>query len=368
MMPVYAYGHDYGNAETGGVLFDRTMMQHALTLPSATALGSLYELAGMRSALGESFTDRPAAALQKGEYVLESNGDEWFVGELALKQTRHATTARGDISRYASIRSLHLLLVVSAALIPPSVKEYHLDVVTGLPVETFSNADLRRKVRQALEGEHRFSLNGVQRLAVVRVRNIIMEGAGALIAYGVDGEITQGCIDVGGRTTDLFVAEGQLPILPRCTGRDLGIEAAADQLSARFQARYHRPLKLSELRDILRAHAQRRAYPVISANGAQVNTYELRQWTEQALANLGNEIASFIGSAWNASESGAVGSDIGRVLLVGGGAYYVVEPLRARISHLVVSPHPELANALGYAALANELSQRERVRIAGSVA
>lgn len=86
--------------------------------------------------------------------------------------------------------------------------------------------------------------------------------------------------------------------------------------------------------------------------------------TEHALANLGNEIASFVGAAWNASESGVVGSDIGRVLLVGGGAYYVVEPLRARIPPLVVPPRPELANALGYAALANELSQRERVRAA----
>ncbi len=86
--------------------------------------------------------------------------------------------------------------------------------------------------------------------------------------------------------------------------------------------------------------------------------------TEHALANLGNEIASFVGAAWNASESGVVGSDIGRVLLVGGGAYYVVEPLRARILHLVVPPRPELANVLGYAALANELSKRERVRAA----
>lgn len=35
-----------------------------------------------------------------------------------------------------------------------------------------------------------------------------------------------------------------------------------------------------------------------------------------------------------------------------------------RIPHLVVPPRPELANVLGYAALANELSQRERVRAA----
>ena len=45
-------------------------------------------------------------------------------------------------------------------------------------------------------GEHRFTFNGVQRLAVVRVSKTIMEGAGAMIAYGANGELTQGCIDV----------------------------------------------------------------------------------------------------------------------------------------------------------------------------
>ena len=55
------------------------------------------------------------------------------------------------------------------------------------------------------------------RRAVVLVLKTIMEGAGAIIAYGANGDITQGCIDVGGRTTDLFVAEGQVPILHQCS-------------------------------------------------------------------------------------------------------------------------------------------------------
>lgn len=358
MLPIYAYGHDFGNAETGGVLFDGNHGQRAITLPSATALGSLRDLAELRSALGESDTHSLTDALQQGEYVLEFNGSELFVGNLALKQARHATTARGDISRYKSPRSLHLLLVASAAMIPQP--EYQLHVTTGLPVETYSNAEMRKQVKHALEGEHRFTLNGVRRLAVVRVLKTVMEGAGAVIAHGANSTITQGCIDVGGRTTDLFVAEGQMPILHQCKGKDLGVEAAADLLSARFQHRYHRPLKPSEIRELLHAHAHKRTYPTISASGVQVGEYELSSWIEGALANIGNDIASFVGSVWNASESGAVGSDIGLVLLVGGGAYYFAEPLRARIPHLVVPHRPELANAIGYAALANEVSRRIR--------
>ncbi len=358
MLPVYAYGHDFGNAETGGVLFDCNNGQRAITLPSATALGSLHDLAEMRSALSESYAGVPTSALKKGEYVLEINGSELFLGNLALKQARHATAARGDISRYKSPRSLHLLLAASGSMIQQA--EYQLNVVTGLPVETYGNAEMRKQVKVALEGEHRFTLNGMRRLAVVRVLKTIMEGAGAIIAYGANGDITQGCIDVGGRTTDLFVAEGQMPILHQCKGKDLGVEAVADLLSARFQHHYHRPLKPSETRELLHAHTGRRTYPTISANGVQIDEHELYRWIEDAITSVGNDIASFVGSVWNASESGAVGSDIGMVLLVGGGAYYFAEPLRARIPHLVVPHRPELANAIGYAALANELFQRVR--------
>src|SRR5437899_11536473 len=87
MLPVYAYGHDFGNAETCGVLFDRGI-QRALTVPSATSLGRLYDLVQMRSALSESYASNSPEALKRGEYVLEYNGNELFVGNLALKQSR----------------------------------------------------------------------------------------------------------------------------------------------------------------------------------------------------------------------------------------------------------------------------------------
>ncbi len=360
MHPIYAYGHDFGNAETGGVLFDRGI-QRAITIPSATALGSLHDLIQMRSALSESYAGNYPETLKRGEYVLEYNGNELFVGNLALKQSRTATTALGDISRYYSPRSLHLLLAASASII--SHPEYQIDVVTGLPVETFANAEIRKKVKAALEGEHRFVLNGVHRLALVRVIKVIMEGAGAVIAYGSAEDITQGCIDIGGRTTDLFAAEGQSPILHLCNlckGKDVGVEAVADLLSNRFQTRYQRPLKPSETREILHAHINKRTYRSVSVNGRTIPEGEIRQSVENALASIGSDIASFVSTTWNASESGSVGSDIGMVVLVGGGAYYFADIMRARIPHLVIPQQPELANAIGYAALAEQLQQRVR--------
>ena len=360
MLPSYPYGHDFGNSETGGVLFDRGM-QRSITLPSATALGSSHDLLQKRSAMSDSYTGA-ADALKQGEYILEHEGNELFLGDLALKQSKSATTARGDISRYWSSRSLHLLLTASGTIIREP--EYHLCVVTGLPVETFGTADIRRKVRAALEGEHRFTLNGRTRLAVLKLMRVVIEGARALIAYGTSDEITQGCIDIGGRTTDLFVAEGQSPALHLCKGKDIGVEAVTDVLSNRFQACYHRPLKPGETRDLLRAHVNHRTYRPIYVNGKQINEFELQHWLETALSTIGNEIASFVSTTWNTSESGEVGSDIAHIVLVGGGAYYFGETLARRIPHVSIPQAPELANAIGCAALAEQLQHQARTSVA----
>jgi plasmid segregation protein ParM len=381
MLPTYAFGFDFGNAETGATLF-HAEDDHArsLTLPSATSPGRLADLLRTRAGLGlnnlsansNAAEGRPVPlALTSQEYVLEYEGNEWFVGQLALTQARDASTARGDISRYWSRRALHLLLVASAALLPPSLAEYELAVITGLPVETF-NAQTRKKVRAALEGTHTFTFNGRSRIAHVQVVSVIMEGAGALIAHGSTLSITQGCIDVGGRTTDLFVASGQQPILPLCQGKPLGVESVADLLSQRFEDRYGRPLKLAELRSILRTYVQQQspstfaagtlpqAEPNLYASGKAVPFEEIASWCQVLFDEAGAEIAAFVGAAWNSSETGAVGADIGQVLLVGGGAYYVAGPLKARIPHLVVPPRPELANATGYGALAHQLLLQRR--------
>ncbi len=378
MMPLYCLGFDFGNAETGAVLFEPERgYSRSVTLPSVTAPGRLSDLIRTRAGLGMDrlLSDRPessvphALPLSSHEYVLECDGSEWFVGDLALTQARDGSSARGDISRYWSRRALHLLLAASAHLIPSSQPEYEVHVVTGLPVETFT-VQTRKKVKAALQGQHAFTFNGIGRRAWVRVSAVIMEGAGALIAHGQTRSITQGCIDVGGRTTDLFVASGQQPILPLCQGKPLGVESVADLLSQRFEGRYGRPLKAAERQAILRAYVCRRHLaplsnvpepePTLYASGVAVPYEEIDAWCETLFSETGAEIAAFVGAAWNSSETGAVGADIGQVLLVGGGAYYVAPALRERIPHLHVPPRPELANALGYGALACELLRRER--------
>ena len=74
-----------------------------------------------------------ADALRQREYVLEYCDSEWFLGELVLKQARNASAGRDDLDRYKSPRSLHLLLAISALLVPPLVLNRYLTSPLLLP-------------------------------------------------------------------------------------------------------------------------------------------------------------------------------------------------------------------------------------------
>jgi hypothetical protein len=252
---------------------------------------------------------------------------------------------------------LILLLAVLGVLIPDSEYEAHL--VTGVPIETYSDQN-RRRVRNCLEGEHRYLLNGRQRRAIVFVEKVIMEGAGAMIAFGDDRPVRQAVMDIGGRTTDLYTANGQVPLIPLCRGTALGVELAADLLNATVQARCGRALTPQEIRTVLGATVGSGQYPSVYASGREVSPVDLRQWTEEALRIIGRDIVTFVSQTWTNSELGTVATDMAQVLLVGGGAYYFYGDIAKIIPHVTVPQQPELANALGYAALARYLRrQRE---------
>jgi hypothetical protein len=352
----YDIGFDFGNGETSAVISSSSGENlQWITLPSFVGRGSLSELARFRG-MTRHF-EHPSEALKAGEYVLHDGHTECFVGHLALSQGHLATSARGDSSRYWSEHALQLLLTVAGALIPDPV--FELDLVTGIPIQTYQQAT-RQNVKDLLEGEHRYRLNGEERRAVINVSAVIMEGAGALIAYGRNETIPQAALDVGSRTTDLYTAEGHVPLTPFCRGTPLGVDLAADAISEAVEETYGRALTQQERRALLRAHVGNGAYPTIFVDGQPLEQSLLEHWTEEALRRVGREIATFAAQVWQSSEQGRVATHLAQVLLIGGGAYYFYHDLVARIPHLIVPVHPELGNALGYRALAEQVRlQRE---------
>src|SRR5579875_404407 len=357
----YGYGHDFGNSEIGGVTVCDGKMLSA-SIPTAIAK---IDTAAMRN-LGIDIAARDAHII--GFADEEST---WAVGDLALQQTSAAWHGRGDIQRYASKQSLRGLLTVASSLIPD--REFGLYVVTGLPAEIYMKNDaLRKDIKAALEGRHVFTTDGgsTWRIAHVEVAKVVMEGAGALIAYGSQQEQNRyaAVIDVGGRTTDLYVARAGVPQAEFCRGKPLGVATAAEAIKAAFEEKHEYPLTDLEARDILHAYVSHgsKSYPEITAYGKEINPLAIEKVVKQAVTDVGAEIVSFTASSWRQSERGAVAVSFKPVLCIGGGTFYFYSSLKERIPHISRVSNPVHANAIGYCTLAAQLYNRRPTQSAAS--
>jgi plasmid segregation protein ParM len=350
-MKWYPYGHDFGNSEIGGV----TVMNGRICSLSVVTAFAKVDPHALRN-LGINVDQSDIHFIQFYE-----EETAYAVGELALQQAVDVYNGRGDIQRYASKYSLRALLTVAATLIPEA--EFGIYVVAGLPAETYiKNSALRSAIKEALDGTYLFTLNGSKTLrrVTVEVATVVMEGAGALIAYGDKSSsrsTESAVIDIGGRTTDLYVARGQVPVVEYCKGKPLGVELATQMMMDSFENKYERPLSLLEAREIMHAYASQgeKNYPEVSAYGKGVSKYELERLAKEAITQVGSEIVSFVASAWRQSDRDAVAASFKPVLNIGGGVYYFYDFLRQRIPHLSRPDDPICANALGYCNLASRL-------------
>src|SRR5436853_1105268 len=226
--------------------------------------------------------------------------------------------------------------------------------------------DITNSIKAALDGTHVFTIDNGKtfRHVTVEVVTVVMEGAGALITYGdksISKTTESAVIDIGGRTTDLYVARGQVPVSDYCKGKPLGVESAAQMLMDTFETEYERSLSLLEAREIMYAYASNGnvSYPDIAVYGRTVSAHILERLATEAVTQVGSEIVSFIASAWRQSDRDAVAASFKPVLHVGGGVYYFHNALKQRIPHLVRPDDPLIANALGYCILAGRLLIRK---------
>jgi hypothetical protein len=344
-------GFDPGTSETTLVLRLGTKSS-ALTIPSSIGPGSLEELKRIRGGSGTK------DGLEYGELVLETGTRSLFVGTLALEQSQRVSNARGDVSRYWHGHTLSLLMALGGTLVKE--RSFTLRVVTGLPVNVWNKQTTVAAVQRSLCGTHAFILNGRERTMTVEGVLVMMEGAGALAAYGTTEDVPQAVIDTGGRTTDLFWARGMQPILPRCTGFESGVEHIGDALSDWFRTTYQRDLSAGEVRSTLRAYAQHQPPPPLYADGKPVVLNgEMRAFASA----VGDCIRREVSRLWRSSEQGKVAAEAARVLYIGGGAYFFRDLMRPLIPHLEVPRAPELANAQGYLAVDTQLSEAAWARL-----
>ncbi len=360
-MNTYSVGFDFGNGAAKLTLFGAGGRPLSLAIPSVVAAGTLGDLETIRAASGQE----RLSWLGKEDYVLTHNGVHLYLGQLALLQAVDPQELRGDINRYWSAMSLRFLLTLAGTLI--AEREFGLTVVTGLPAETFS-ASNRQRVSQALAGQHQFRLNGCDRSAQVMVAAVVQEGAGGNVLFGTSKPLKQVTIDVGERTTDIWVARGQQPIKDLCRGTDKGVGNAVDWLSERVFAAYRRKLTTLEGHAILRAHVtEGRPYPDIPVSGRMIPHAELGNWAEGALRRTGELICAFVRKVLLSTEQGDVGTDLDSALLMGGGAYYFLHDIRTVLSFALVASDAEYVNSLFYAKTAQRLVERQNQQVKAAV-
>lgn len=345
-------GFDPGNSEASMLAqASDQVKQTSLTIPSYIGSGTLAALRRLRGGT-------QSGGLTQGEYVVEMDGRSAFVGALALEQSEDATSGRGDVTRYWNGHTRWLMLALLAAVVRSGAT---VRIVTGLPVQVWSKENVQR-VQQSLVGDYHYTWNGRTYRYTVEAVLVVMEGAGAQAIYGAPGDVPQGVIDVGGRTTDLLWMQGIRPILPRCSGLPSGIEKIGDLVAATFLAEHGRQLRPIELRGVLRAFAGGVEHPPLFVGGSSVH---LNGALRAAVSSVGDEIASFVARTWRSGEQGGVASEAARVLFIGGGPYFLTAPLRALIPYLIVPDEPETANARGYLEMGSQLSDATWNRIRG---
>jgi len=346
-----AYGHDWGNSETCGVMIATGNKSVFRSMPSASSPGTLKDLRNL------------GVPLEEDHYVYsDATTSGVYIGRLAIEQAYASFSGRDDETRYESVHSLRALLTSAAAM--TKAKRFALNVVTGIPVALYKDDEpMRKKITETLNGEYAFFINGQERVARISTHKVIMEGAAALRPYGLrdkagmpDKVTPQAVIDIGGGTTDLVGAVGQTHQTYLCNNIQLGVENVMDSMIANFKAVHDkRRLVRMETRNILRAYVSKGdlPFPPIYDNGKQISDEELSRFVKEALDEIGARIISFIKSTWK--------DEVGRfavILLIGGGAYYFHDILKAAFPQVKLVYQPEGANALGYAMLANNALQK----------
>jgi len=345
----YPSGFDGGNSDSCFSTIDASGHETIITLPSALVEASAEKLALMRSAV---HGEHALAEGYKQDTQVFYNGINYYVGDLALRQSKRASSQKGDETRYHSVEQLVRLLATSGLAIRD--QRYELCMVTTLPVGYYTK-DLRKRVKDALEGNFNFMLNGIQRQAVISVRKVMVEGPPALVLYGSQSAGQRRLIiDGGGHTTDFTMLDGNDPVTDYCRGIDLGVENIGDYIFETIREQHDRKITLSERSAILRAYGARTSFPSIMCGTYELSQDTLREIVQTGCQKVANATLTEARSLWGVTNN-VVAGDVKWQYHIGGSALFYNDLLRVKMPNLRPVESAASANARGSARIAKAL-------------
>lgn len=350
-------GFDGGNTDTCFSTFVNGQ-ERTVVIPSALSELVGNKLSLLRSAVAQ-VVDGQSDAIEtyKQDIQVEYGGKSYLVGYSAMRQSKRANTQKGDDTRYYSVEQLIRLLATSALAIPYS--HYELDIVTTAPFGYYTKA-LRQEIKRTLAGRHDFTINGVERHAYIKVRQVLVEGAPALVLYGAASANSRRIIiDGGGHTTELLAFDGRDPIADLCKGIELGVETIGDYVAAQVLEAHDRRLSIRERSDILRAYGSRNtqsplSYPEVACGSYSISPAELHAICRAGAINLADATLSEAAMLWG-KVNGYVAGDIPHQFHMGGVVHFCNDIMREKMPKLAAVAEAEKANARGCARLAKAM-------------
>lgn len=306
-------GHGYAKA-----VADRTV-----TFPAVAA-----------SAVASDFE----TSLGAGRSAISLNGQgDWIVGEDAITFAAGRLVSILDRSRYSSPAFTAL---ARAALLSVVTEPGPLRILTGMPVAWFADRAARIQLAEAV----RYAAQPLGEASVT----VAPEAAGVFYAYVFErgaldrsrmGQIV-GVIDAGYRDVNVALFSG---------GRYVGGESvpggaveALKEIKRLITATYGLELSLHEVDAAVREGGVRIAG----------SAHPLPEGTRAALLR---GLATVVATGKSLWPNGGRGLDV--LLLGGGGAATLAEPLGREFPQLMALPEPQLAGARGFRAMAAAAAQ-----------
>lgn len=292
---------------------------------------SFPSLLGQAKALS-AFTIGLNSAARRRATRLVYEDIEYFIGDDALKNSR-TQSGRQDRTRIGSIEERVLALAALARL---DVTE--ANIVTGLPVLWL---DDRKKLINSLRGTHRFIYGKQERTITIHKVKVRPQPFGGFYAHLLDrsgtakvndAELrrTYACLDIGWNTTDLSIIKELDPTDEG--GARVGVRDVIQIVSDAIRDTHGLHLKPHEVEQVIRA-GQIEVFGQYHDMGRLVNS---------ATTALAQQVVS------TASELLGAGERMSYILIFGGGAAFLGQPIQAAFKNGVVLPYPALANAIGF--------------------
>lgn len=292
-------------------------------------------------------------AKSSGLVITMEDGETWYVGETALKQSGYKS---GGGRRADWLESRQYRVLLCAALSELHKATTTTSVVTGLPLEHYDR--WTDKARSVFVGQHRFKRNGGNwQTVMVEDCLVVTQPYGSLLdlALADNGKILDNVFatgvvaiaDIGGVTLNLLVADNLEEVGQWTHGDGLGLLKALENIAD--------DIKTDHGDFSPKAH-EVAGWLALGKFPYKDGTVVIEPYAKSHLDPLVDIILGRMADVW--SEPGRYNA----VLLTGGGAVALGKMLKERMNgvyaNVTITQDPLFANCRGYLKLARRLWEK----------